>query len=552
MNKFSFTALLLIGLSINTIAGNVAKAGKIIKELPTLECLGVRWLILGDDNANASVAVSYRVAGTKKWKKGMDLFRVQNNGLRKKNALPAGVTMHAGSIFYLKETTNYEVKLSLKDPDGGNTEKIISMKTWSTPQLPMNGPRITVKPGGLKAALKKARPGDTLVLSPGIYKGRFKLPSGKPGKPIAVVGAKKGTVILDGGGASNILVGTNAKHLYFKYLTMRNARWALAVNGGAYITVRYCLFTDVAYGFVGQQRANQQKRFYIADNTFIGKATWPRSKGIESKRAVQVAGTGHVICHNRVRNFGDAIDTFHAYPNAAIDIYRNEISECTDDGIELDYSQHNVRCYENRLTNVFQGITLQPIYGGPAYVFRNAIYNLGIETFKMHDNPSGILFFHNTSVKKGKPLILYGQGTVRNAISRNNIYIGTSGNYAYESTCKMIDCDFDYDGFGGKWKQFIKWNKKRYDTVADAKAAKVYPHVIRLKTKKLFASGMKAPLSVATLFPYKKNDLRLHRNSTALDKGVLLANINDGYTGKAPDLGAYELGSRLPHYGPRP
>ncbi len=28
-------------------------------------------------------------------------------------------------------------------------------------------------------------------------------------------------------------------------------------------------------------------------------------------------------------------------------------------------------------------------------------------------------------------------------------------------------------------------------------------------------------------------------------------NVTDGYSGKAPDLGALELGAPLPHYGPR-
>jgi hypothetical protein len=32
---------------------------------------------------------------------------------------------------------------------------------------------------------------------------------------------------------------------------------------------------------------------------------------------------------------------------------------------------------------------------------------------------------------------------------------------------------------------------------------------------------------------------------------VRLPNVNDGFTGKAPDLGAYEVGQTVPHYGPR-
>jgi len=34
--------------------------------------------------------------------------------------------------------------------------------------------------------------------------------------------------------------------------------------------------------------------------------------------------------------------------------------------------------------------------------------------------------------------------------------------------------------------------------------------------------------------------------------GVVLPNFNEGFSGKAPDLGCCELGQPLPHYGPRP
>jgi hypothetical protein len=46
-------------------------------------------------------------------------------------------------------------------------------------------------------------------------------------------------------------------------------------------------------------------------------------------------------------------------------------------------------------------------------------------------------------------------------------------------------------------------------------------------------------------------DLRLQAGSKAIDAGVRLPNINDGFTGSAPDLGALEHGQPLPHYGPR-
>jgi hypothetical protein len=46
-------------------------------------------------------------------------------------------------------------------------------------------------------------------------------------------------------------------------------------------------------------------------------------------------------------------------------------------------------------------------------------------------------------------------------------------------------------------------------------------------------------------------DLRLRNGAVAIDAGVELPNITDGFQGSAPDLGAYEFGVPLPHYGPR-
>jgi hypothetical protein len=47
-------------------------------------------------------------------------------------------------------------------------------------------------------------------------------------------------------------------------------------------------------------------------------------------------------------------------------------------------------------------------------------------------------------------------------------------------------------------------------------------------------------------------NLMLRAGSAAVDAGVVIPNINDGFTGKGPDLGAYEVGQEMPIYGPRP
>ena len=53
---------------------------------------------------------------------------------------------------------------------------------------------------------------------------------------------------------------------------------------------------------------------------------------------------------------------------------------------------------------------------------------------------------------------------------------------------------------------------------------------------------------------YKAEDLdfSLKQGAAAVDAGCILPNVNDGFTGKAPDIGALEVGKPPPVYGPRP
>ena len=47
------------------------------------------------------------------------------------------------------------------------------------------------------------------------------------------------------------------------------------------------------------------------------------------------------------------------------------------------------------------------------------------------------------------------------------------------------------------------------------------------------------------------HSLQLRPGSPAVDAGVVMPGINGDFTGRAPDLGCYELGRPVPHYGPR-
>src|ERR1700759_3805771 len=53
------------------------------------------------------------------------------------------------------------------------------------------------------------------------------------------------------------------------------------------------------------------------------------------------------------------------------------------------------------------------------------------------------------------------------------------------------------------------------------------------------------------LYDTKDMDFRLKPGSAPVDKGMMIPNVTDTYTGAAPDLGALEVGMPAPHYGPR-
>ena len=53
------------------------------------------------------------------------------------------------------------------------------------------------------------------------------------------------------------------------------------------------------------------------------------------------------------------------------------------------------------------------------------------------------------------------------------------------------------------------------------------------------------------IYQAEELDFSLRDGSNAVDVGEVLPNVNDGFTGKGPDLGALELGGPSPVYGPR-
>jgi hypothetical protein len=132
---------------------------------------------------------------------------------------------------------------------------------------------------------------------------------------------------------------------------------------------------------------------------------------------------------------------------------------------------------------------------------------------------------------------------------RNNLLVANQAKTVFECDPKMVDCDFDYCGFAiGEFDSFLKWNGQRYKTLADAQAQGLFRHSFIFKPAGLFASGAEPPKDFKE--QYEPPDLRLAAKSSAVGAGEELPGFTE--PGKPVDLGAYPVGSELPHYGPRP
>ncbi|MCK5920359.1 MAG: hypothetical protein KAG66_05425, partial [Methylococcales bacterium] len=265
---------------------------------------------------------------------------------------------------------------------------------------------------------------------------------------------------------------------------------------------------------------------------------------------------GNVVCHNRVRNFGDCISVQPAIaPSYGNDVFGNDLSFCVDDGIEVDYNQANVRVWRNRVMNARMGVSVQPIYGGPAYIFRNELFNLESEPIKMHNQTTGLFIAHNTGVKHGNGYA--DAGTMwRNTILRNNLFLGTR--YAFELITVADEGfrDFDYNAWGTSRMiddpsaPVFKWDDVRYHRLADLQAIGVETHG-QTAVYADFVNGMLPADWDETAVPGSR-DLRLNPNASSVDNGITLPNLNDAFTlSGLPDMGAFELGQPLPHYGSR-
>jgi hypothetical protein len=336
---------------------------------------------------------------------------------------------------------------------------------------------------------------------------------------------------------------------------------------------------------------------------------WTKFRGVDgqvfppamaSYVAVKLYGGGHIVAHNYIADFHDGInvETYGnpdgsvasgpgivdgpKYPSreywdrrpVAIDFYGNYITNSHDNPIETDGSMHNIRVMRNMFINhASHAFCNQPALGGPVYWIRNIAYHLPAGSTRLTNGSAGVLFYNNTILSETVA------AATSNAHWRNNLMLGENAAPSIFAVTTFTNyTSSDYNGFRvnpGVTPAF-QWNSPPNGVAADFTGP---GHVARLETRG-FASlaeysaatgqdrhsvavdydifmnvrrlDAQDAASVQRLYDARDLDFRLRPGSAAIDRGVALPTVTDGFTGAAPDLGALEAGAAAPAYGPRP
>lgn len=282
---------------------------------------------------------------------------------------------------------------------------------------------------------------------------------------------------------------------------------------------------------------------------------WTHPEGPTGLFVMQAKG-GIVVRYNdiiggQVHRFNDPLETAqNGYIDGGFnrdsDIYGNVLAFGQDDGIELDGGQCNVRMFDNRIEQTFCGISTAANTTGPSYIFNNVVWNLGnvygVQSVSVKNGGGPTYsrgkqhFFHNTMivVRNGITGVGFGNDEKREqyiAMSRNNILV--SGTLPDEKKTK------DVRGVGMSVSDAHKspWNDFDYDMLGNTATT---------DGKGAFKAKAGSEANAVFALPHF-NDLEhgvftLKPSDPGIGRGCVVPNFSDGFTGQAPDMGAFRQG----------
>ena len=333
------------------------------------------------------------------------------------------------------------------------------------------------------------------------------------------------------------------------------------------ILVQRCRFL---YNNSGVMFKDASSRLVVQDNVCIDDTadwqfTYCKSEALTYSDQVETglvlatgtySGRGMVVRRNSITGTfdGSEIDPYVAYTGTRTletDFYDNTMHHIFDDFCELDGYARNVRFFGNYMRGSLSGISLAQALDGPTWIIRNAILDYGTSTastnpsdyawegypFKTNGGPhpeigSGPTFFyHNTSYTsdpRWSAILVKSNVLWKKFTFRNNIWVGQATGMEHWSGA-LSPWDWDYDDLYTYTGPCMSISGTDYNTLADAQAATGYlPNGISAEPQFINAVA---------------GDYHVNKASPCVDRGVVLAGINENYSGAAPDIGAYETGA---------
>jgi hypothetical protein len=477
-------------------AALIAGADPGVRAVTTYESAGLYW---GAPGGTQGCQVRFRTKGETEWHAGLDLWFDQRNGECR------------GSVVHLKPGVRYEAELGLV---GGPFSQKVEFTTWPerppvtrTVRVPAGRDTLEIREGGSAAGYvvydgngatldtNGARPHNVLVAASYVIVRR-----------LVLRGAQSDSVRL-GPGVHDVIIEDNDI-----------AGWGRAKDDGRAMDldagIRALCHSCPEVERVTIQRNHIHSPRHSANSWSDGHPQGPQAI------TFSFCGGNHVIRDNRIdggddgHKFNDGIGgeenfTLYGFPNADSDIYRNHVADAWDDAIEAEGGNRNVRIWGNYVDNAGTGIATTPTSVGPVYIFRNTYDRSRFYAKKSPDDDERQPFFKaGTSPEFGAGRRYLFHNTMRQArdprwkkpLGGGSAIGGTGSDQLVENTWSMNNLYRTWRG-GAVASQLGKGN--------------VFENDLNLGPE---------PFDAARL----------------VDQGKRIPNFNDGFLGKAPDIGAEE------------
>jgi hypothetical protein len=412
----------------------------------------------------------------------------------------------------------------------------------------------------IAAGIRLAAPGDTIYLLAGKYREKinFDHKKGIPEKPIYLYGhpsAGDQKVLIDGGAKvpamelnNNWIEFKNAAWIEIGNLSFRDG-WTdpIRIDNSSYLSFKHCDFyggrkvilgtgIETHHILVENCKWNQGgERLWTIEKDSLGVDAWlsmhHELMGYYNGSLVdsRASGGSFVIRNNFITNAYNGIRfTSKKGYDANVEIYNNVLVNIRDNDFEPEHYAYNMHIYHNRSRNIHKSLSVDDVAGGYIYYYGNTVTmdssawakEICSGFWKIYGGVDSLIYplyaFNNSFFTYGKAFNSM-EKNARQFKHFNNAYY-FAGPEAW--VLKIVDPsnEFDNDISNQPWSNTMKEN--RFE-----------------RNGKIANPGFIDPLH---------GNFQLQKNSPAIDAGRIMKfkefDWTQTYTGKAPDIGAYENG----------